>query len=101
MLKTREKPSTESQMGHLYHSSRNIVRARGWGGAEQSSVFWTGQTSALMNSEPLWMPTQDLHKTKPGNIPPLTEVLLTGDGLWGRLSQFLRLTILLWMAPHP
>lgn len=54
--------------------------------------------SVLVNSQHLWLSSQDLYKIKPPNIlawqgrgswsPSLTAELSTTDGFWGRESQF-------------
>lgn len=63
-------------MGHLYythsHQGAGTIKEEDveryqepelWDD-QNETVFWNDRTPALMNSEQLWLPAQDLHKYK-------------------------------------
>ena len=66
-----------------------------WEDGSKTLSLGHAETNAFLNSEQLWLPTQDqasqyssMDREKTGNLSPLTTELLRADGCQGKKSHF-------------
>lgn len=75
---------------HLWIGERKRQRSgKDWG---NTVIFWTWDTTVLMNSQKLWLPAQDPVSQHSGIEVP-TSSNLTGDSFWWRKGQ---LSLRMW-----